>query len=127
MAENIEALTTATLALAMDAASLRQQAIAANIANHATHRYVPLKLDFAARMDEVRRSIEMKGSVDAAALAAVRLQLEPVLDAGGQPAQVRLDAEVADMAQNAVQYQVLARTLNRHFAILASAVTEGKR
>lgn len=127
MAENIEALTTATLALAMDAASLRQQAIAANIANHATQGYVPQKLDFAAHMGEVRRSITSKGAVDPAALGAVRLQLQPVLDGRGQPAKVRLDAEMADMAQNAVQYQVLARTLNRHFAVLATAVSEGKR
>lgn len=127
MAENIEALTTATLALAMDAANLRQQAIAANIANHATQGYVPQKLDFAGHMEEVRRSIASTGTVDPAALGAVRLQLQPVLDVHGQPGKVRLDAEMADMAQNAVQYQVLARTLNRHFAVLATAVSEGKR
>lgn len=127
MADNIEALTTATLALALDAASLRQQAIAANIANHASQGYVPHKLDFAGQMEELRRSIASKGSVDAAALSSVRLQLEPALDASGQPARVQLDAEVAEMAQNATHYQVLARALSRHLAILASAVNDGKR
>ena len=37
------------------------------------------------------------------------------------------DEQVADMAQNAVQYQVLARGLNRHFAILSMAANDGKR
>jgi flagellar basal-body rod protein FlgB len=127
MTEGLEAITTATLGLALDAASLRQQAIAANIANHTTEGYVPQKLDFESQMQEARRVLNSSGSIDAFALAGVRLQLEPVLDAKGQPAKVQLDEQVADMAQNAVQYQVLARGLNRHFAILSSAVSDGRR
>ena len=127
MIDGLEAITTAALGLALDAASLRQQAIAANIANHATEGYVPQKLDFESQMKEARRVLETKGSVYSFALAGVRLQLEPVLDAQGQPAKVQLDEQIADMAQNAVQYQVLARGLNRHFAILSSAVSDGKR
>lgn len=127
MAHNIEAVTTAALALAMDAANLRHQAIASNIANHGAPGHVPHKLDFAAHMQDVRRSLDGKGVIDPAALAAVQLQLEPVLEGNGRPAKVALDAEVADMAQNSLHYQVLARALNRHLAILASAASDGKR
>ena len=127
MTEGLEAITTAALGLTLDAASLRQQAIAANIANHATEGYVPQKLDFESQMQEARRVLSSKGSMDAFALAGVRLQLEPVLDAQGQPAKVQLDEQVADMAQNSVQYQILARGLNRHFGILSTAVSDGKR
>jgi flagellar basal-body rod protein FlgB len=127
MTEGIESITAAALGLALDAASLRQQAIAANIANHATEGYVPQKLDFEAQMQEARRAIESRGSLDSFALAGVRLELEPVLDAQGQPAKVHLDEQVADMAQNSVQYQILAKALNRHFAILSAAVSDGKR
>jgi flagellar basal-body rod protein FlgB len=127
MAQNIDAITTATLALALDAASLRQQAIAANIANHATEGYVPVKLDFAAQMEDLRRGVNSAGAVDPAALAAVSLRLQPVLDANGQPAKVHLDAEMADMAQNSLHFQALAKALNKHMAILSTAVTEGKR
>jgi flagellar basal-body rod protein FlgB len=127
MTQSLEAITTATLGLALDAASLRQQAIAANIANHATEGYVPQKLNFEAQMEEARRLVNSKGTVDAFALAGVRLQLEPVVGAQGQPAKVQLDEQVADMAQNAVQYSILAKGLNRHFAILSSAVSDGKR
>jgi len=127
MTEGPEAITTAALGLALDAASLRQQAIASNIANHGTQGYVPLKLDFELQMQEARRVLDAKGSIDTFALAGVRLQLEPVLDAQGRPATVQLDEQVADMAQNSVQYQALARGLNRHFAILSMAASDGKR
>ncbi|ROZ63187.1 flagellar basal body protein [Ramlibacter sp. WS9] len=127
MTEGLEAITTAALGLALDAASLRHQAIAANIANHATVGYVPQKLDFESQMREAQRVLQSKGSIDAFALSGVRLQLEPVLDAQGQPAKVQLDEQVADMAQNSVHYQLLARGLSRHLSILSTAASDGKR
>lgn len=126
MIEGLESITTAALGLALDAASVRQQAIAANIANHATEGYIPQKLNFEAQMDEARRLLDGNGRLDALALSGVRPRLEPMLDAQGQPAKVQLDEQIADMAQNAVQYQVLARGLSRHFAILFSAMSDGK-
>lgn len=126
MIEGLESITAAALGLALDAASMRHQAIAANIANHATEGYVPQKLDFQAQMQEARRVLEGNGRLDASTLAGIQLRLEPLLDAHGQPANVHLDEQVADMAQNAVQYQVLTRALNRHFAILSSAMSDGK-
>jgi flagellar basal-body rod protein FlgB len=126
MIEGLESITSAALGLALDAASLRQQAIAANIANHATEGYIPQKLDFQAQMQQAQRVFEGNGRLDSFALEGVQLQLEPMLDAQGHPAKVHLDEQIADMAQNAVQYQVLTRALNRHFAILASAMSDGK-
>ncbi|AMO22200.1 hypothetical protein GCM10027034_25110 [Ramlibacter solisilvae] len=127
MTAAIDSITTAALALALDAASLRQQAIAANIANHATEGHVPQKLDFASQMDDARRSVDSKGRIDPSSLAGVRLQLEPMLDAQGLPAKVHLDEQMADLAHNTVHFQALARGLSRHFAILSSAVNDGKR
>jgi flagellar basal-body rod protein FlgB len=127
MSDPIQSITTAALSLALDAASLRHQAIAANIANHATEGYVPQKLDFEAQMQEARRTIDSKGTLDAASLASVKLQLQPMLTADGQPAKVQIDDQMADMAQNAVQYQALAKGLARHFSILSAAVNDGKR
>ncbi|HSV34281.1 MAG TPA: flagellar basal body protein [Ramlibacter sp.] len=127
MPHGLEALTTATLSLALDAASLRQRALAANIANHATPGYVPVKVDFDAQMQEAKRALDSRGSVDAASLAGVQLHAQPALDVNGQPVKLRLDALVADMAQNSVQYQALSKALGRHFSILSSAVSDGKR
>jgi flagellar basal-body rod protein FlgB len=35
--------------------------------------------------------------------------------------------EVASMAQNSAQYQALVRGLAKHYAMLAAAVSEGKK
>src|SRR5213075_2183060 len=127
MTTAIESVTTAALALALDAASLRQQAISANVANHATPGFGTLKLDFESQMEDARRALDSKGRLDASSLANVQLQLAPALDANGQPVRVQIDEQMADMAQNAVHYQALARGLSRHYSILSSAVSDGKR
>lgn len=127
MTHGLEGITTATLGLALDAASLRHQAIATNIANANTIGYVPQRVSFEAQLDEARRTLRERGSIDPFALAGVKVQLEAVPDAGGQPATVRLDVEVANMSQNAVQYQALTKGLSRHFAIMTSAVSDGRK
>lgn len=127
MSHQLEALTTATLSMAMNAAVLRQQAIAANIANANTLGYAPVKLAFESYLEEARRAVREKGSVDSFSLAGVRMELQPALDAQGQPAKVQLDTEMAELARNAVQYQALTQGLSRHLSILATAVADGRR
>lgn len=127
MNQQLEAVTTATLSLALEAASRRHQAIAANIANAGTEGYTPVRLAFEAHLAEARQTLRDRGSVDPFALAGVRMELEPVLDAEGRPAKVQVDAEVADMARNAVQYQALTQGLSRHLSILAAAAADGKK
>jgi flagellar basal-body rod protein FlgB len=127
MTDPIENITTAALALALDAASLRQQAIAANIANHGTEGYVPQQVDFEAQMEGARRTLDAPGALDPAALANVKPHLAPMLDAQGRPANPQIDQQVADLASNAVQFQALAKGLSRHYSILSIAVNDGKR
>lgn len=127
MTDGIEAITTTALGLALDAAQLRQQAIAANIANHATEGYVPQKVDFEAQLAQARAEFGAAAPLDRAALQGLQPRLEPALDGSGAPARVQLDAEIADMARNAVHFQALARGLNRHFAILSLATSDGKK
>jgi len=128
LTDGIEAITSAALGLALDAASLRQQAIAANIANAGSVDYVPLTVSFEAQLEDARRSLEAQGHLDAASLAGVQPRLEAVpLDASGLPPRVTLDGEVARMAQNSVHFQALVRGLSKHYALLSAAVSEGKR
>ena len=127
MTEGLEAITTSALGLALDAASLRQKAIASNIAHHATEGYVTQKVDFESQMADARRSLDNKGSIDAFSLAEVHLEIAPARDSDGAPTRVQLDEQMANMAQNAVQYQALTRSLSRHFALLAIATNDGKR
>lgn len=127
MIPSLESLTTATLSLALDAASRRQQAIASNIANAGVEGYQPLQLDFEAQLADARASLQRSGSADARDLALVRLELQPRQGEAGAAARVQLDAEMADMARNAVQYQALAQGLSRHFALLAAAAGDGRK
>jgi flagellar basal-body rod protein FlgB len=127
MISGTEAITTKALSLALDAATLRQQAIASNIANANAEGYIPLRVSFNAQFDAVRRSLIDRGRTDLTALGAVRMQLEPALDDYGVSRPVEIDAEVAALAQNTTHYQTLIRVLSRHLSILASAVSEGKK
>ncbi len=127
MISGTEAITTKALSLALDAATLRQQAIASNIANANAAGYIPLRVSFNAQFDAVRRSLVDRGRTELNALSAVQMQIEPALDDYGIARPVELDAEVAALAQNTTHYQTLIRGLSRHLSILASAVSEGKK
>ena len=127
MTDGIEAVTRSALALALDAASMRQQAIAANIANANVVGYVPQRVSFEAQLVEVQRSMEQSGRIDAFALAQVRPNIEPAVDDAGVPRQVQLDVEAADMARNAVHYQALVKGLSRHFSLLSMAASDGRK
>ena len=127
MTDGIEAVTRSALALALDAASLRQQAIATNIANANAINYVPQRVNFETQLLDARRSMEQTGRLDALALNQVRPRIEAAVDELGVPAQVQLDVEAAEMARNAVHYQALVRGLSRHFSILSMAASDGKK
>ena len=123
MTEGIEGITTSVLSLALDAAVLRQQAIANNIANANTAGYVRQTVSF-------DRQLEALGTAraDPARLARfthTALHIEPAAaDAAGP---VQLDMEVARMAQNATHYQALLKGIEKQYGILAVAVADGKK
>jgi flagellar basal-body rod protein FlgB len=128
MTDGLEAITTTALGLALDAAALRQQAIAANVANAGTVDYVPLTVSFETQLEDARRALESQGRLDAASLAEVHPRLEAAgLDAMGLPPSVMLDVEIAEMSRNAVHYQTLVKALSRQYSMLSAAVSEGKK
>jgi len=127
MATNIDAITTAALSAALSAGTARQAAIAANIANANAEGYVPLRLSFDSSLEDARSALREKGFLEPAHLAALRGELQPVLDASGQPAKVRLDEEAVELASNAVHFQALAQALSRHLGILALAAADGRK
>ncbi|HEY8356518.1 MAG TPA: flagellar basal body protein [Ramlibacter sp.] len=127
MPQPIEALTTATLSLALSAASQRHQAIAANMANATAQGYSPVRLAFEEHLADARQALRERGSVDAQSLAAARIELEPHVDAFGAPVPVQLDAAMVEMARNAVHYQALTQGLSRHLGLHAMAVADGRR
>lgn len=118
----LDPVTLGAARAALDAATLRQQVIAANIANAG-------RADHAAQ--RVRFSAEVTAAQDARngreTVPTLRAQVETLRDLDGQPRAVQLDAEVAALSQNTTHYQALLRVLGQHYALIASAVSEGKR
>lgn len=127
MNQGIENITTAALSLALDAASLRHQAIATNMANANTPGYAPLRVSFEDQLVDARRALEGGGRLDATSLAGVQPALQHATGTAGMPAKLLLDVEAANLAQNSVHFQALLKGLSRHYQILSSAVSDGKR
>jgi len=124
---SIESLTVSSVSLALDAAVLRHQAIASNIANANTPGYQPLRVSFEDQLGALGASLGQPA--DASALAAVTPRLErdasaPVVDSGSS---VALDEEVARLSANTVHYQALLRGLSKQLSILGIAANDGKR
>lgn len=127
MIEAIDAATNASLLLALDAASLRQQAIATNIANANSVGYVRQQVSFEDQLEQARRTLAADGSLTPFSLAGLAPRLVAAPGNGGAPAKVQLDVEMADLSRNTVQYQTLLKALSRQFSILSTAVSDGKR
>lgn len=130
MLEGTEAITRSALVLALDAATMRHQVIAGNIANANAEGYAARRADFDGHLREARKVLEEKGRLDASAvngLATSRVAVELRQGPDGRPQPVRLDEEMADMAHNAVHYQTLVRALSRHLSLVAMAAADGKR
>jgi flagellar basal-body rod protein FlgB len=125
MQNGVEALTGTALTLALDAATMRHQVHAANIANAGVAGYKAQRLNFEAQVHQGLQSA--RASEHGQAGPQVNVRIEPDLGVDGQTHAVQLDVEVATMSQNSVHYQTLVRALNRQLSILASAVSEGKR
>ena len=125
----IEAVTTTALSAALETASRRHAAVAANIANAHTEGYAPLRIAdaFGARVADARAMLHDKGTLDMAAAAGLRGELQAAPMEPGVPALVQVDAEMAEMARNAVQFQALVQGLSRHLGLLAMAAADGRR
>ncbi len=122
MANSTEAITSAVLKLALDGAALRHQALASNIANAQTPGYAPLRVSFES---EVGRARERLAAGEDAASVLADAKPEMSEEEGVAPAPV--DIQVADLAQNVVQYQALVKGWSKRMAILSAAINEGKR
>lgn len=127
MQHGIESLTIPALTMALDAASMRQTAIAANIANANTPGYVPKHLSFDAQFARVSAQQGGPTGHSHSSALALRIHTQEAGSAVGDRAGVHLDQEVAALSNNLVHYQSLLKGLNRYLSLMSSAVTEGKR
>ncbi|WP_161080288.1 flagellar basal body rod protein FlgB [Duganella sp. CY15W] len=120
----IDSSTVSLLSLALDAAGLRQQAIARNIANANTPGYQRVGVRFEEQVAALQQVLAQDQRPTLASLAAYRPALTPVGEAG-EP--VALEMEMAALSENTLHHQALLKALNKHFSLIGTAIAEGKR
>ncbi|TCS37718.1 flagellar basal-body rod protein FlgB [Paucimonas lemoignei] len=121
----IEALASSgyqLLKAALDAASMRHQVTATNIANSNTENYQPLRVSFE---DQLRQ--ELAGSPnslrpDIASRVSPRIEADPNAGTG-----VSVDQEMVRMSQNFIHYQALLKALNGKLELTNLAINDGRR
>jgi flagellar basal-body rod protein FlgB len=104
------------LTAAMRGASVRQQALADNLANVDTPGYVRKDVDF---HDALRAAMAGGGDASAMTFSAEPDGNAPVRADGNT---VDVDAESSAMSQNALEYDALARVSTSRIDILKSAM-----
>lgn len=124
MTSIIDSSTVGLVSLALDAAVMRQQAIAQNIANANTPGYQRVGVSFENRLSELKNAVLQGHALPSGGLAAYRPSLT-VEDDAGEP--VQLDMEVAALSDNVLHHQALLKVLNKHMALIDTAINEGKK
>jgi len=122
----IDSNTSALLSLALDAAGMRQQAIAQNIANVNTPGYQRMSVSFEARLDALKDSAGKLQAPSLASLGDYRPTFEYAPDSA-EGSGVSLDQEMAQLSENTLHHQVLLKALNRQMSLIGIAINEGKR
>lgn len=103
--------------LALDAATLRQQVAASNIANAGTAGFQRSQVSFEEHLRGIAAGVDLSpGSIEA-------LRPRVVSDRG--PA--ALDQDVTAMAGNAIHYQALLKALNAELDLMGLAASDGRR
>lgn len=117
----IDPATLQLASRALDAGSLRHQAIAQNIANANVTGALAQRVQFE----------EMLGAVQADLAAGRPIQAQDIphaaviTDSAEHP--IALDEQMAALSSNSLQYQALLRAVGRQLSILGIAAQEGRR
>lgn len=119
----IENNLSAIVSVALDATTMRHQAIAQNIANVNTPGYQAIGVSFAERLGQARADSAAGMRLNGATLAQLRPVIEPLETHAGA---VSLETEIARLSENTLQHQTLLKMLSRHYAILGAAISSGK-
>jgi flagellar basal-body rod protein FlgB len=111
----------ALLSRALDAAALRQTVHATNVANVDTEGYRRLEVVYSAELQRLNAAGPALDVNEALSWA----QIEPEVVESTE-SRVRLDEEMAQMAENAVRYQAVLGAIERSLGTLRAAARDGK-
>ncbi|OOG44445.1 flagellar basal body protein [Polaromonas sp. A23] len=122
MADSLFGSGFALARVALDAATMRHETIAANIANINTEGYTPLKVGFEEYLDRA----DIARADWSLSRNAVTPVVEPDLSTASISPQVALSTEIVKLNANTIQYQVLVKAMSRAASVLQIAISEGK-
>jgi flagellar basal-body rod protein FlgB len=122
MENTLGGTTAAIVGYALDGLSLRQAAIASNIANANSPGYRPVQVDFESTLAAlVGNGMAGESAVASLPKPTVAASASPVV--GGQG----LDAQVVMLNQNVLRHQALITGLNKYLSTVSTSINEGKR
>ncbi|MEW6048232.1 MAG: flagellar basal body rod protein FlgB [Bacillota bacterium] len=127
-----------SLALALDAAALRQEAIAHNLANVETPRYRRFDVVYeealrAQQAERERRKVDVVRTHPAHLPVAGGKPVQPVLVRDttslvrNDRSNVDIEREMVALSKNTLFYQTVTTVLGTRFAALRTAISEGRR
>lgn len=119
----VDSNTVGLLSLALDAAVMRQQAIAHNIANASTPGYQRIGVSFEDHIGQLKQAVR-DGKLPPPSLASFQPLFQPLGQAGDT---VSLETEMATLSENTLHHQALLKALSKHMALASIAINEGKR
>lgn len=120
-------MTSALVVLALDAAALRHQAIANNLANIHSAGYTPQRVNFEEQLGALR-SVVGAGQVPSRDMIGdVRPFVETDSTRSTGSAATMIDLEVVKMSQNAVHYQALLKALDKRGDTVSIAINDGRK
>lgn len=130
MIDDLGGTTAKLVSLALDAASMRHMAIANNVANVNSRDYVPVKVNFEEQLAAVKNSLVNQTSETASSNQL--LNIKPFIEADASvgndgAAGVKLDVEMAKMAQNVIHYQALLKGMANKMSVIRLAINEGRK
>jgi len=120
-------VTSALVLMALNAATLRHQATANNLANVHSENYRAQRVNFEEQLSALRHAVATQSPIAPAALAQVQPFIETDVARGTGGLAARMDMELVTLSQNAVHYQTLLKALDKWGGILTLAVNEGRR
>jgi flagellar basal-body rod protein FlgB len=111
----------------LDVNAARQRAAATNLANIDTPDYKPKRVEFKEEMNQALSKVEMvttnPGHLRAPRTAEAREGIVEITDDEASPAETRLEATMADLADAELAYSTAARVMGRRTATMRVAIT----
>jgi len=124
MAIDITGPVTLLVRTALDASSLRHEAISTNIANINTPGFKSLKVSFENQLQDLISSSQYKS--DEVLKNRMKNTTPFIFETTNEQQMNQLDVEMVDMAKNTIHYQTLLKGLRGYGSIVKMAIKEGR-